>query len=79
VSFGKGPAEITLLAGSSQFSVGHLRELVTAMIGAKLRTLGNVRRNCAEQRPPIVLTASDHERLLALVGSVPTTGDMEVA
>jgi len=79
VSFGKVPAQITFLAGSSQVSVGHLRELVTAMIGAKLRTLGNVGRNYAEQRPPIVLTASDHERLLALVGSVPTTGDMEVA
>jgi regulator of nucleoside diphosphate kinase len=49
------------------------------MIVAKQTSLGKVERNYAEQRPPIVLTASDRERLFALVGSVPTTGDMEVA
>ena len=46
---------------------------------AKQATMSNFERNHAEQRPPIVLTASDRERLFALLGDAPTAVDMETA
>ena len=39
--------------------------------------MSDVERNCIEQRPPIVLTASDRERLFALLGAAPTTVNVE--
>jgi regulator of nucleoside diphosphate kinase len=41
--------------------------------------MSNVERNHPEQRPSIVLTALDRERLFALLGDALTTVDMETA
>jgi hypothetical protein len=73
VSFGKQAAETLAWQDQASFSVDCIRELVTAMIIAKQATMSDVERNCVEQRPAIVLTASDRERLFALLGAAPTT------
>jgi regulator of nucleoside diphosphate kinase len=40
--------------------------------------MSNIERSHPEQRPPIVLTALDRERLFALLGDAPTTVDKEI-
>jgi regulator of nucleoside diphosphate kinase len=45
----------------------------------KEATMSDDERNHAEKRPSIVLTASDRERLFALLGAARTTVDMETA
>ena len=49
------------------------------MIVAKETTMNDFERNRVEQRPPIVLTASDRERLFALLGAAPAALNTEVA
>jgi regulator of nucleoside diphosphate kinase len=49
------------------------------MIVAKQVAVSKADGNHVEQRPPIVLTASDRERLFVLIGAVPTTVDREAA
>ncbi|MCK1638932.1 GreA/GreB family elongation factor [Bradyrhizobium sp. 157] len=41
--------------------------------------MSDVERDHAEKRPSIVLTASDRERLFALLGAAPSTVDMDTA
>ena len=41
--------------------------------------MSNIERSHPEQRPPIVLTALDRERLFALLGDALTTVDMDTA
>lgn len=41
--------------------------------------MSDCEHNRVEQRPPILLTVSDRERLFALLGTVPATADAEVA
>jgi regulator of nucleoside diphosphate kinase len=49
------------------------------MIVAKETIMNDFERNRLEQRPPIVLTASDRERLFALLGATPAASNTEVA
>jgi len=49
------------------------------MMFEKDAIMSNVERNHPEQRPPIVLTALDRERLFALLGDALTTMNMETA
>lgn len=79
MSFGKQAAETLAWQDQASFSVDCIRELVTAMIIAKQATMSDVERNRVEQRPAIVLTASDRERLFALLGAAPTTVNVETA
>jgi regulator of nucleoside diphosphate kinase len=49
------------------------------MIVGKETAMSDFERNRVEQRPPIVLTASDRKRLFVLLGAAPATVNTEIA